>query len=218
MRKHPILPVTEAFQYRAIGVVRGTYTPDSEDHFTRGNLIDLDGESIQSVVLGRLLTLMHRHIDLSLPHLWVVYPRCRDADTLHLQIAGIWEPSTLDLSPSNKISPSDSNNPSQKFLDKLPEGDDYFSVRGELIYTKPENNELILKIRQKQKFTTKKVTPFKLKLMGKVSKDNLKHFISLDVRRKGQRLCVEDSKTIGPIPNRGIKQKSRLQSMKRKQP
>ena len=28
MRQHPISPVTEPMQYRAIGVVRGTYVPE----------------------------------------------------------------------------------------------------------------------------------------------------------------------------------------------
>ena len=37
MRDHPISPVTEPLQYRAIGVVRGTYKPESDDQLTRGS-------------------------------------------------------------------------------------------------------------------------------------------------------------------------------------
>ena len=95
MRDHPISPVTEPLQYRAIGVVRGIYRPESDDQLTRGVLIDSDGNELEAVVLGRMLTLMRRHLDMTTPHLWVVYPRCRESDQLHLQIAGIWEPSTL---------------------------------------------------------------------------------------------------------------------------
>ena len=40
MRDHPISPVTEPLQYRAIGVVRGTYKPESDDQLTRGVLVD----------------------------------------------------------------------------------------------------------------------------------------------------------------------------------
>ena len=40
MRDHPIPPVTEALQYRAIGVVKGVYKPGDLDQFTRGFLID----------------------------------------------------------------------------------------------------------------------------------------------------------------------------------
>ena len=95
MRDHPIPPVTEPLQYRAIGVVRGTYRPEDPEQFTRGFLVDSEGVEVEAVVLGRVLTLMRRHLAMDQPHLWVVYPRSREHDHLHLQIAGIWEPSTL---------------------------------------------------------------------------------------------------------------------------
>ena len=97
MRDHPIPPVTEPLQYRAIGVVRGVYTPHDQEQLTRGVLTDDQGNQLETVVLGRVLTLMRRHLSMDQPHLWVVYPRCRESDHLHLQIAGIWEPSTLRL-------------------------------------------------------------------------------------------------------------------------
>jgi len=95
MRQHPIPPVTEPLQYRAIGVVRGVYEPSDPTVLTRGAIRTADGQAIEAVVLGRLLTLMRRHLDLSLPHLWVVYPRSREEGQLHLQMVGVWEPSTL---------------------------------------------------------------------------------------------------------------------------
>ena len=95
MRQHPIPPVTEELQYRAIGVVRGIYEPADGDQLTRGLMRCADGTAIEAVVLGRLLTLMRRHLDLTIPHLWVVYPRSRDEQVLHLQLVGVWEPSTL---------------------------------------------------------------------------------------------------------------------------
>ena len=135
MRNHPISPVTEPLQYRAIGVVRGIYKPSDAEQLTRGVLVDAEGKEIEAVVLGRVLTLMRRHLAMDEPHLWVTYPRCRESDHLHLQIAGVWEPSTLSPDQSDAE-------------DTLPEGDDFFSIRGELIFTKPESGELVIKVRQ----------------------------------------------------------------------
>ncbi len=95
MRQHPISPVTEPLQYRAIGVVRGQYVPSDPEQLTRGLIRTDDGSEIDAVVLGRVLSLVRRHLDLERSHLWVVYPRCREPGALHLQMVGVWEPSTL---------------------------------------------------------------------------------------------------------------------------
>ena len=191
MRDHPISPVTEPLQYRAIGVVRGIYRPETDDQLTRGVLIDSDGNEIEAVVLGRMLTLMRRHLDMTKPHLWVVYPRCREKEQLHLQIAGIWEPSTLASSDDS--------------ADQLPEGDDFFSIRGELIFTKPEIKELVVKVRQLPRADGFRPLPFKVQLSGELPLEHLRHFVSLDVRRQGQLLTVETVEVIAPIPTRGGK-------------
>ena len=191
MRDHPISPVTEPLQYRAIGVVRGVYRPESDDQLTRGVLIDSDGNELEAVVLGRMLTLMRRHLDMTKPHLWVVYPRCREKEQLHLQIAGIWEPSTLASSDDS--------------ADQLPEGDDFFSIRGELIFTKPEIKELVVKVRQLPRADGFRPLPFKVQLSGELPLEHLRHFVSLDVRRQGQLLTVETVEVIAPIPTRGGK-------------
>ena len=194
MRDHPIPPVTEPLQYRAIGIVRGIYKPTDDEQVTRGVLIDADGVELETVVLGRVLTLMRRHLAMDEPHLWVVYPRCRDSDHLHLQIAGIWEPSTLS--------------PDQPDLDdSLPEGDDFFSVRGELIFTKPETGELVVKIRQQPRADGSRPLPFKIQMKGEVSLEHLRHFVSLDIRRQGQELHLERYDVIAPMPTRGGKSK-----------
>ena len=190
MRDHPIPPVTEPLQYRAIGVVRGTYRPEDADQFTRGVLVDAEGQELEAVVLGRMLTLMRRHLAMDAPHLWVVYPRCRDAGHLHLQITGIWEPSTLQPGASD---------------DALPEGDNYFSIRGELIYTRPETGDLVVKVRQKPRADGSRPLPFKLQLKGEIPLDQLRHFVSFNVRRQGQELHVESHELIAPMPTRGGK-------------
>lgn len=190
MRQHPIPPVTEPTQYRAIGVVRGVYLPADPEQLTRGVLRTPDGTEIEAVVLGRLLTLMRRHLDLEQPHLWVVYPRSRDEQQLHLQLVGVWEPSTLAASEPG-------------LSDTLPEGDDYFSVRGELIFTRPETGDLVIKVRQQPRADGSRPIPFKLQLRGEIPLEHLRHFVALDLRRQGQALQVEGFEVFGPVAQRG---------------
>jgi hypothetical protein len=192
MRQHPIPPVTEPLQYRAIGVVRGVYEPSDPAVPTRGAIRTADGQAIEAVVLGRLLTLMRRHLDLSLPHLWVVYPRSREEGQLHLQMVGVWEPSTLAHEAEE---PRDS--------DGLPEGDDYFSVRGELIFTRPETKDFVVKVRQLPRPDGERPIPFKLQLRGEIPLEHLRHFVSLDLRRQGQALQLERLEVLSPIAQRG---------------
>ena len=208
MQNHPIPSVTDPLQYRAIGIVRGIYKPQDEENFTRGVLIDSEGNEIDSVVLGRVITLIRNHVPLEKPHLWVVYPRCRNNQQLHLQITGIWEPSTLnkDLKENEGLNESSSL---KVDCDDLLEGDDYFSIRGELIFTKPEENEVVIKIRQKPRNHQKKVLPFKVNLKGEIPINYLKHFISLDVRRVDYQLLVEDFQIIAPISKSSINSKSK---------
>ena len=208
MHNHPIPSVTDPSQYRAIGLVRGVYKPQDDETFTRGVLIDSKGNEIDAVVLGRVITLIRNHVLLDKPHLWVVYPRCRNKQNLHLQITGIWEPSTLnkDVIEVEKSSQSSNFKADQ---DDLVEGDDYFSIRGELIFTKPEEKEVIIKIRQKPRNQQKKALPFKINLRGEIPINYLKHFISLNVRRVDYQLLVEDFEIVGPIIKTSINKKNR---------
>ena len=163
MQNHPIPSVTDPLQYRAIGLVRGIYKPQDDENFTRGALIDSKGNEIDSVVLGRVITLIRNHVSLEKPHLWVVYPRCRNNQNLHLQITGIWEPSTLKKILWNEEGLNEASN-LKVDSDDLLEGDDYFSIRGELIFTKPEEKEVVIKIRQKPRNQKKKLYLLKVNL------------------------------------------------------
>ena len=230
MRHHPISPVTEPMQYRAIGVVRGTYRPTDPEQLTRGVIETEDGTAIEAVVLGRVLTLMRRHLDLAEPHLWVVYPRSRDEDQLHLQLVGVWEPSTLssetspgagdlegdgdgesvalgagssEADPASEAAAEPAGEPSGADSDAVPEGDDYFSVRGELIYTRPESGDVVVKIRQLPRPDGSRPTPFKLQLKGEIPLEGLRHFVALNLRRQGQVLQLESHEVIAPMPQRG---------------
>ena len=208
MQNHPIPLVTDPLQYRAIGMVRGIYKPQDNDNFTRGDLIDSKGNEIDSVLLGRVITLIRNHVSLEKPHLWVVYPRCRNNQNLHLQITGIWEPSTLKKDFMEKETLNEASMPKVD-SDDLSEGDDYISIRGELVFTKPEDKEVVIKIRQKPRNQQKKALPFKVNLKGEEPINYLKHFMSLNVRRIDYQLLIEDFKVIGPISQQPIKNKSR---------
>ena len=197
MRQHPISPVTEPTQYRAIGVVRGVYVPTDAEQLTRGVIRTDDGVELEAVVLGRLLTLMRRHLNLEEPHLWVVYPRSREEEGLHLQMVGVWEPSTLASAGEGEAPAAESAQ------DALPEGDDYFSVRGELIYTRPESGDLVVKVRQMPRPDGSRPVPFKLQLKGDLPLEHLRHFVALNLRRQGQVLQLETFEVIGPVAQRG---------------
>ena len=208
MKNHPIQLVTDPMQYRAIGIVRGIYKPRDEDNFTRGVIIDSEGNEIDSVLLGRVITLVRNHVSLEKTHLWVVYPRCRNNQSLHLQITGIWEPSTLnkDLIDKDRLT---EGSLSDVDADNLSEGDDYFSIRGELVFTKPDEKQVVVKIRQQPRNQQKKAVPFKINLKGEVPINYLKHFISLDVRRFGYQLLVEDFQVVGEVSQQSLNNKSR---------
>ncbi|MCP9890643.1 hypothetical protein KBY57_06170 [Cyanobium sp. Aljojuca 7D2] len=202
MRQHPISPVTEPTQYRAIGVVRGVFVPTDAEQLTRGVIRTADGTELEAVVLGRLLTLMRRHLNLEEPHLWVVYPRSREEEGLHLQMVGVWEPSTLAAGDEAEA-PAAEPAATASAADALPEGDDYFSVRGELIYTRPETGDLVVKVRVMPRPDGSKPVPFKLQLKGELPLEHLRHFVALNLRRQGQLLQMESFEVIGPVAQRG---------------
>ena len=205
MREHPIPQVTESLQYRAIGLVRAIYRPDDPDKFTRGYLVDSEEVLVEAVVLGRVMTLMRKHLEMDKPHLWVVYPRSRKTDCLHLQIAGIWEPSTLNKKAIEEVDLPSSGQILKAGNDQIPEGDNYFSIRGELIFTKPETDELVVKVRQQPRSDGSRPLPFKIKLKGNLPFEHLRQFVCLDVRRTGQELLMEKFKIIGPTPTQTSK-------------
>ena len=88
---NPIPQVTDPLQYRAIGIVNGKFTPLSSEQLNRGFLIDDKDEKIETVVLGKALSLLKKHIDLKKSYYWIVYPKNKNTQNLHyrLQASGI---------------------------------------------------------------------------------------------------------------------------------
>ena len=193
MAKQPISPVTDPLQFRAIGLVRGIYRSDGPDSFTTGVIHAMDDTRLEAVLLGRVIHLVRRYVDLDQPHLWVCYPRNRDKDQdkLHLQVMGVWEPSLLDRADEAPQDPRPSEDPQDP--QNIEPSDGYFSVRGELMFTNPEAQQLVVRIRQQPRVNT---TPqrgrnLKLTLHGAVPRRVLRHFLNLDLKRHGQSLHVE---------------------------
>ena len=183
MLKNPIPKVTNQLQYRAIGIVNGKFIPHDSEQLNRGFLTDNNGESIETVVLGKALSLIKKHIDLKKSYFWIVYPKNKNTQCLHLQIAGIWDPYQLNDLPNDSSKTNFST-----LLEKLDLKDNYFSVRGELVFVNIKKKEFIVKICSAPKLKKLKNKNFKLVIKGELSLELLNNFVSLDVNRDGSSL------------------------------
>ena len=191
MLKNPIPKVTNQLQYRAIGIVNGQFIPNDSKQLNKGFLKDDSGEKIDTVVLGKALSLLKKHIDLKKSYFWVVYPKNKNTQNLHLQVAGIWDPYQLNNFP-NDSSKADIS----KLLQKLDLKDNYFSVRGELVFVNTQKKEFVIKISTASKSQNSKNKNFKLVIKGELSLELLNKFVSLDVIRNGNSLKLLDYEVI----------------------
>ena len=141
MIKSPIQKVTDKLQYRAIGIVNGIYSPAEDNQLNRGIIIDNKGQEIETVVLGKAISLIKKYIDLKKDYFWIVYPKNKNTQNLHLQIAGIWDPYQL-----NNMGDENLKKNILEILHELNLSDNYFSIRGELIYVNNKKNEIVIKI------------------------------------------------------------------------
>ena len=183
MLKNPIPKVTNQLQHRAIGIINGKFTPHVSEQLNRGFLIDNKGEKIETVVLGKALSLLKKHIDLKKSYYWVVYPKNKNTQNLHLQVVGIWDPYKLNDFPNDSSTTNFS-----KLLEELDLKDNYFSVRGELVFVNTQKKEIVIKICPATKSKNLKNKNFKLVIKGEISLELLNSFISLDINRDGNAL------------------------------
>ena len=191
MLKNPIPKVTNKLQYRAIGIVNGKYSPHDSKQLNRGFLTDNKGEKIETVVLGKALSLLKKHIDLNKSYFWIVYPKNKNTQNLHLQIVGIWDPYQL-----NDFTNDASKNNFSKLLEELDLKDNYFSVRGELVFVNTKKKEIVIKICSASKLKNLKNKNFKLVIKGELSLELLNSFVSLDVIRDGNSLKLHKFEVI----------------------
>ena len=197
MLKNPIPQVTNKLQYRAIGIINGKFTPNDSEQLNRGFLIDNKGEKIETVVLGKALSLLKKHIDLNKSYYWIVYPKNKNAQNLHLQVAGIWDPYQLNDFPNDS---SKTNFP--KLLEKIDLKDNYFSVRGELVFVNAKKKEFVIKICSASKSKNLKNKNFKLVIKGELSLELLNSFLSLDINRDGNALKLINYEVIEKNPSK----------------
>jgi len=183
MLKNPIPQVTDPLQYRAIGIVNGKFTPHDSEQLNKGLITDNEGEKIETVVLGKALSILKKHIDLNKSYYWIVYPKNKNTQNLHLQVAGIWDPVQLNDLPKNSSKINFS-----KLLEELDLKDNYFSVRGELVFVNKSKKEIVIKICSTSKLKNLKNKNFKLVIKGELSLELLNNFVSLDINREGNSL------------------------------
>ncbi|MBE9030695.1 hypothetical protein IQ266_13240 [filamentous cyanobacterium LEGE 11480] len=199
--QRPIPAPSEPMQYRAIGLVRGTYTP-SDEQFTRGEMLTDDGSVVEAVLLGRVMSLVKNHLSLADQHLWVVYPRTRDREgTLHLQVVGVWEPENLSQSTND----DDADDAAESDVVYQPSSEvegNQFSIRGEIIFYSEEEKKTVVKIQQtvrKKQETEAKM--FKLNLEGVLpGHKTIGYFWNLNVVRVDQALTIKDGNVIAIVP------------------
>ena len=200
MRQQPIPAPSEPMQYRAIGLVRGRYKA-SEEQFTRGEMTTTDGTVIEAVLLGRVMSLVKNHLDLEQDHLWVVYPRTREKqDDLHVQIVGVWEPENLSQPEESEEAAAEESTDAPGYVPSSEVNDNYFSIRGEIIFHVPEEKSLVVKIQQAPRKKDTHGRMFKLKLKGELTGKTVGYFWEMNVRREGPDLVIQDGRSIAMIP------------------
>tara|TARA_B100000965_G_scaffold397954_1_gene415272 strand:+ start:582 stop:1178 length:597 start_codon:yes stop_codon:yes gene_type:complete len=190
MTRNPIQKVSDKLQFRAIGIIFGEYKPISDETINKGTICDKSGTILDSVVLGKTIPLIKKYVDLKKSHYWIVYPRNKNTEKLHLQIAGIWDPSNL-----NKAEQDVSKN-NEELLNVLDLQDNFFSIRGKLIYVNSEAKEIVLKIKTSNKFNKPNNNSFKISLKGEISRDYINSFVSVNTNREGNALNLTSYEVI----------------------
>ena len=102
---------------------------------------------------------------------------------MHLQVAGIWDPYQL-----NNLKNDSSKTNFSKLLEEIDLKDNYFSVRGELVFVNTKKKEIVIKICYASKLKNLKNKNFKLVIKGEFSLELINSFVSLDVIRDGNSL------------------------------
>ena len=199
MIKNPIQEVTNKLQYRAIGIVKGIYKPNNIDQLNRGTLIDKEGKILETVILGKAIGLIKKYINLEKNHFWIVYPRNKNINNLHLQVAGIWDPYNL-----NEIDNNNSEKDPNELLEELNLNNNYFSIRGELVYVNTQKKEIVIKICSSPLSKRSKYTTFKIIIEGEISLQFLNNFVSLDVIRDGTTLRMVKYEIIEKIKSEKV--------------
>ena len=194
MIKSPIPKVSNKKQFRAIGIVCGMYKPHENNLLNKGFIEDSNGLKIDAVVLGKALPVIKKFINFEKQYFWIVYPRNKDSNNIHLQIAGIWDPSNFKNVDNYKI------NKTHDLLLSLDLKDNLFSIRGKLIFINSQEKELIIRICP----SNQKNKSFKILVKGEISMKHINSFVSLEVIRIENSLFLEKFEIIEDYINESI--------------
>ena len=185
MIKSPIPNVSNKRQFRAIGIVFGKYKPIEKNLLNKGFIEDSNGFNIETVVLGKALPVIKKFINFEQQYYWIVYPRNKDSDNIHLQIAGIWDPNNFKNNNDENIKKT------KDLLLSLDLKDNLFSIRGKLIFINTQNQELIIKICPSNQSKNQRNKSFKILVKGEISMKYINSFVSLEVTRIESTLFME---------------------------
>ena len=199
MIKNPIQEVTNKLQYRAIGIVKGIYKPNNIDQLNRGTITDKEGKIIETVILGKAISLIKKYINLEKDYFWIVYPRNKNINNLHLQVAGVWDPYKL-----NQFDKNNSEKDPNDLLEELNLNNNYFSIRGELVYVNTKKKEIVIKICSSPPSKRSKYSTFKIIIEGEIPLQFLNNFVSLDVIRDGNTLRMVKYEIIEKIKSEKV--------------
>ena len=190
MIKSPIPKVSDKKQFRAIGIVCGMYKPHENNLLNKGFIEDSNGLKIDAVVLGKALPVIKKFINFEEKYYWIVYPRNKDSNNIHLQIAGIWDPNNFKNNDNYNI------NKTNDLLLSFDLKDNLFSIRGKLIFINIKEKELIIKICPSNQSKNQKNKSFKILVKGEISMNYINSFVSLEVMRIDNSLCLENFEII----------------------
>ena len=190
MIKSPIPKVSNNMQFRAIGIVFGRYKPQDNKLLNKGFIEDLNGLNIDAVVLGKALPLIKKFINFEKLYYWIVYPRNKDSENIHLQIAGIWDPNNFQNNDYENIKKT------HELLLSLDLKDNLFSIRGKLIFINIQDKELIVKICPSNQSKNQKNKSFKILVKGEISMKHINSFVSLEATRVENTLVMENFEII----------------------
>jgi hypothetical protein len=198
--QQPIPSPSEPMQYRAIGLVRGVYQP-SEEQFNRGTMVTEDGTHLDAVLLGQVMSLVKKYLDLEQPYLWVVYPRTRDKqETLHVQIVGVWSDEGFGAEDESAEAEKSETTAVNSVGLAAPLQDGYFSVRGQVVFHSPEKQFVLVKIQQAPRKSSDRPKDFKLKLLGTLEGQPIGYFWDLQVQRQGNALTIIAGTSVAMVP------------------
>ena len=215
----PISAPSERMQYRAIGLLNGRYVA-SEEQFNRGNITVADGTEVDAVLLGRVTSLIKKHIDLETDHVWVVYPRTlyseENEPSLHVQIVGVWEPENLNKRNGQAPESDREDEPRYLSTEEAAERCDHFSIRGEVAKYDEEKEEITINIVQKSRSeTTKPKRPFKLLVKGTLTGRTVGYFWDLEVLREENKLLLQSASPVAVVPPKRKPKNARKNNVRR---